>query len=210
MDAKTSDTVDSSLDATSATPAEQQKPSVRRRAQLKPEAASSPAAATAAAAVSIAGSTKMRGNPPSSSPLLQQQREDDAQSSDDDIRSARLARTSSMPRLLRSETSRELNNILNNTHYGPIKWMLLVVPVAILAGVISPPSPVTFLLNFLALLPLSALSILTILVLTKNAGVYGGVLRAVFGNITELAVRFSPSFTTSVLGSCSLTNVQFL
>lgn len=179
MDVNTTDGHDSSLDATA--PASKT-PAVRRRAQLKPDATSSSA--------SSADPTIMPSNSPSSAPLLQER--NDANGSDDDgdiIRSARLARTSSMPQLLRSETSRELNNILNNTHYGPIKWMLLIVPLAIAVGFVCQPSPVTFILNFLALLPLSALSILTILVLTKNAGVWGGVLRAVFGNITELAVR---------------------
>ncbi|KND87137.1 Calcium-transporting ATPase 2 [Tolypocladium ophioglossoides CBS 100239] len=104
---------------------------------------------------------------------------------------ARSSRGSSIPRLMRSDTYRELTAMLNNSHFGPAKVLLAVVPVAIVAGHLRLPAVAVFGLNFAALVPLAALTIFTVLVITRNAGVWGGLLRAIFGNATELTLSIT-------------------
>ncbi|POR39743.1 Calcium-transporting ATPase [Tolypocladium paradoxum] len=71
---------------------------------------------------------------------------------------------------------------------GPTRALLVVVPIAIVAGQLGLPAATVFVLNLVALAPLAAVSIFSVLALTRNAGAWGGVLRAVFGNATELTL----------------------
>lgn len=98
------------------------------------------------------------------------------------------SRVSTMPTLQRSDTVQQLGFILKHAQYGLVNWMLLFVPIAILVGSLTKPGPVVFMLNFLAILPLAASSILIVVIFTREMGIWGGMLRAIFGNTTELAV----------------------
>lgn len=91
--------------------------------------------------------------------------------------------------LQRSDTVQQLGFILKQAQYGLINRMLLFVPIAMLVGGLTKPAPVVFILNFLAILPLAASSILIVVIFTRDMGIWGGMLRAIFGNTTELAVR---------------------
>lgn len=103
----------------------------------------------------------------------------------------RDARRSSgpVPGLRRSDTFGQLAAILSDDYIGESKPLLLAVPVAIALSLIPhTPAALVFVLNSAALVPLAALNILTVLTMTKNARVWGGLVRAVGGNSTEFIV----------------------
>lgn len=97
------------------------------------------------------------------------------------------------PRLLRrSDTVGQIALMLSDDYIGESKPLLLVVPIAIIVACIPHvPDTLAFLLNAVALVPLAALNILTVLTMTRNARVWGGLLRAVGGNSTEFVVSAS-------------------
>lgn len=104
------------------------------------------------------------------------------------VQSGELGQLRGNPSLRRSKTYRELASVIRESHNGPSKLLLFIVPIAIVSGLVGLPAVAIFLLNMAALVPLAALSIFTVLVLTRNAGFWGGFIRAVFGNAIELTV----------------------
>lgn len=89
----------------------------------------------------------------------------------------------------RSDTFGQLAAILSDDYIGESKPLLLAVPVAIALSLVPHmPEALVFVLNGAALVPLAALNILTVLTMTKNARVWGGLFRAVGGNSTEFIV----------------------
>lgn len=91
--------------------------------------------------------------------------------------------------LRRSDTFGQLAAILSDDYIGESKPLLLAVPVAVALSLVPHmPAALVFVLNGAALVPLAALNILTVLTMTKNARVWGGLLRAVGGNSTEFIV----------------------
>lgn len=94
-----------------------------------------------------------------------------------------------VPSLRRSDTMGQLAAILSDDYIGESKPLLLAVPISIVASLIPRmPAVVVFVLNAAALVPLAALNILSVLTMTKNARVWGGLVRAVGGNGTEFIV----------------------
>lgn len=135
-------------------------------------------------------STMLSTMPHSASSSMISEAEDSSESrrESSDSNLTRPGRASSLPMLQRSDTAQQLGFILKQVQYGLINRMLLFVPIAILVGSLCKPGPLVFILNFLAILPLAASSILIVVILTRNMGLWGGVIRAIFGNTMELAV----------------------
>lgn len=93
------------------------------------------------------------------------------------------------PGLRRTDTFGQLAAILSDDYIGESKPLLLAVPAAIALSLVPRmPAALVFVLNGAALVPLAALNILTVLTMTKNARVWGGLFRAVGGNSTEFIV----------------------
>ncbi|KAJ6782047.1 hypothetical protein PWT90_03865 [Aphanocladium album] len=91
--------------------------------------------------------------------------------------------------LRRSDTFGQLAAILSDDYIGESKPLLLAVPIAIVLSLIPHmPAALVFVVNSAALVPLAALNILTVLTMTKNARVWGGLMRAVGGNSTEFII----------------------
>lgn len=106
-------------------------------------------------------------------------------------RGSAVEEAAAAPRLLRrSDTVGQIALMLSDHYIGESKPLLLVVPIAIIVACIPHvPDTLVFLLNAVALVPLAALNILTVLTMTRNARVWGGLLRAIGGNSTEFVVR---------------------
>ncbi|EHK25910.1 uncharacterized protein TRIVIDRAFT_229481 [Trichoderma virens Gv29-8] len=100
--------------------------------------------------------------------------------------------------LRQSETYRELASMIHESHNGPSKLLLLIVPIAIVSRFAGLPAVAVFLLNMIALVPLAALSIFTVLVLTRNAGFWGGFIRTVFGNAIELTLGITGLYHSEI------------
>ncbi|OAA41180.1 vacuolar calcium ion transporter /H(+) exchanger [Beauveria brongniartii RCEF 3172] len=104
-------------------------------------------------------------------------------------RDARRAANDPTPGLRRSDTFGQLAAILTDDYIGESKPLLLAVPAAIVLSLVPHmPAALVFVLNAAALVPLAALNILTVLTMTKNARVWGGLFRAVGGNSTEFLI----------------------
>ncbi|KAM3462459.1 hypothetical protein NHJ6243_004039 [Beauveria neobassiana] len=104
-------------------------------------------------------------------------------------RDARRAASDPTPGLRRSDTFGQLAAILSDDYIGESKSLLLAVPAAIALSLVPHMSAaLVFVLNAAALVPLAALNILTVLTMTKNARVWGGLFRAVGGNSTEFLI----------------------
>ncbi|KAM3488296.1 hypothetical protein MY3957_008408 [Beauveria namnaoensis] len=104
-------------------------------------------------------------------------------------RDARRAASDPTPGLRRSDTFGQLAAILSDDYIGESKPLLLAVPAAIALSLVPHmPAALVFVLNAAALVPLAALNILTVLTMTKNARVWGGLFRAVGGNSTEFLI----------------------
>lgn len=103
--------------------------------------------------------------------------------------SGELRQLRGAPSLRRSDTYREFASVIRESHNGPSKLLLFIVPIAIISKFVGLPPVAVLLLNMMALVPLAALSIYTVLVLTRNAGFWAGLIRAVLGNAIELTVR---------------------
>lgn len=100
-----------------------------------------------------------------------------------------ITRTPSMFSRMRTETYQEIGAILQEVYSSPAKFLLVFVPAGVIAGLLHFPAVTVFLLNFVALVPLAALILYSILVFTEDFALLGGLLRAIFGNATELIVR---------------------
>jgi Ca2+:H+ antiporter len=80
-----------------------------------------------------------------------------------------------------------------------VNWALVFVPLGILSGKLGWPPVATFVLNFIAIVPLaSLLSFATEELAAKLGDTLGGLLNATFGNAVELIVRFPLSCLTSI------------
>lgn len=100
-----------------------------------------------------------------------------------------LSRTASSL-FTRSETCSDAGTTINYS-YGPAKGLLVFVPIGIVAGVCSLPDVAIFILNMLALVSLAPFITFAVLGLSSGAGVWAGLLRAIFGNSTELIVSMA-------------------
>ena len=70
-----------------------------------------------------------------------------------------------------------------------VNWLLVFVPLGIIAGLMEWDSTAVFLLNFFAIMPLAALlSFATEELAAKLGETLGGLLNATFGNAVELIV----------------------
>src|SRR4030081_3928639 len=76
---------------------------------------------------------------------------------------------------------------------NPILWMLIFVPVVLVAEMIAPAShTLLFVLAVLAIVPLAALlSHATESVAQKTGDAIGGLLNATLGNLTELIIAIA-------------------
>lgn len=79
-----------------------------------------------------------------------------------------ITRTPSMFLGMRTDTYQEIRTILRDIYYSPTKFLLIFVPVGILAGLLRLPADAIFLVNFVALVPLAALILYSILVFTED------------------------------------------
>ncbi|KAM3522362.1 hypothetical protein MY4038_008653 [Beauveria bassiana] len=141
-----------------------------------------PAAAAAAAASSSSSSTSHRT--PSADATTAGPATDGGADRD-----ARRAASDPTLGLRRSDTFGQLAAILSDDYIGESKPLLLAVPAAIALSLVPHmPAALVFVLNAAALVPLAALNILTVLTMTKNARVWGGLFRAVGGNSTEFLI----------------------
>jgi hypothetical protein len=73
-----------------------------------------------------------------------------------------------------------------------INWLLIFVPLGIVAGAVGSSPTLVFLLNFLAIIPLaSLLSFATEELSEKLGSALGGLVNATFGNAVEMIVRLA-------------------
>lgn len=100
-----------------------------------------------------------------------------------------ISRTSSFFLRMRTDTYQDIGTLLQDIYSSPAKALLVFVPAGIVAGILHLPAVTVFFLNFVALVPLAAVILYSILVFTEDYALLGGWLRAVFGNATELMVR---------------------
>ncbi|KJK74511.1 hypothetical protein H634G_10208 [Metarhizium anisopliae BRIP 53293] len=114
---------------------------------------------------------------------------DDAEAPERDESIPPVARTQSMFLRMRTETHyQEIATLLQELYSSPTKALLVFAPAGIAAGFLRLHVVAVFALNFIALVPLSALVLYTILAFTADYALLGGLLRAVFGNATELTL----------------------
>ena len=74
-----------------------------------------------------------------------------------------------------------------------VNWLLVFVPLGIIAGALGWSPTAVFILNFLAIVPLaSLLSFATEELSVKLGQTLGGLLNATFGNAVELIVSITP------------------
>lgn len=111
--------------------------------------------------------------------------------------------TSDEPRAERPVTLREPHTWLNIPHHvvkntystvisNYVNWLLIFVPLGILSGELGWGPVTTFVLNFIAIVPLaSLLSFATEELSAKLGQTLGGLLNATFGNAVELIVRLT-------------------
>ena len=77
-----------------------------------------------------------------------------------------------------------------------VNLLLVFVPLGILSGLLHWGSTPTFVINFLAIIPLAALlSFATEELSAKLGQTLGGLMNATFGNAVELIVSLASSFT---------------
>lgn len=83
-----------------------------------------------------------------------------------------------------------MSPLLREIRHNPLLWMLLFVPIALIASRIAPSAhTVLFVLAVLAIIPLAALlSHATEAVSEKTGDAAGGLLNATLGNLTELII----------------------
>ena len=83
--------------------------------------------------------------------------------------------------------------LLKEIRYNPLLWMLVFVPVVLIAERIAPSNhTLLFVLAILAIVPLAALlSHATESVAEKTGDAIGGLLNATLGNLTELIIAIA-------------------
>ena len=83
--------------------------------------------------------------------------------------------------------------LLEAIRHTPLLWLLVLVPVALVAQIIKPEAhTLLFVLSIAAIVPLAALlSRATESVATKTGDMIGGLLNATLGNLTELLIALA-------------------
>src|SRR5215475_9268035 len=83
-----------------------------------------------------------------------------------------------------------MNPLLKEIRHSPLLWMLVFVPLVLVAESIAPSAhTLLFVLAILAIVPLAALlSLATESVAEKTGDAIGGLLNATLGNLTELII----------------------
>jgi Ca2+:H+ antiporter len=86
-----------------------------------------------------------------------------------------------------------MNPLLKEIRHNPLLWMLIFVPLVLLAEWITPSAHTfLFVLAILAIVPLAALlSQATESVAEKTGDAIGGLLNATLGNLTELIIAIA-------------------
>jgi Ca2+:H+ antiporter len=86
-----------------------------------------------------------------------------------------------------------MKHLLQHIRHTPLLWMLIFVPVVLVAESVTPDAHTKlFLLSILAIVPLAALlSHATEAVAAKTGDAVGGLLNATLGNLTELIIAIS-------------------
>jgi len=83
--------------------------------------------------------------------------------------------------------------LLEDIRHTPLLWLLVFVPIALLAQLLKPEAhTLLFLLSVIAIIPLAALlSLATEAVATRTGDLIGGLLNATLGNLTELLITLA-------------------
>src|SRR5271167_3546758 len=91
------------------------------------------------------------------------------------------------------ETAPAMKPLLKQIQHTPLLWMLIFVPVVLVAEAVAPHShTLLFVLSVLAIVPLAALlSHATEAVAAKTGDAVGGLLNATLGNLTELIIAIT-------------------
>jgi Ca2+:H+ antiporter len=99
----------------------------------------------------------------------------------------RSGRRTSCPK---PEAGGNVDSLLKELRYNRMLWLLVVVPVALVAAKLAPTAhTLLFVLSVLAIVPLAALlSHATESVAEKTGDAAGGLLNATLGNLTELVI----------------------
>ena len=86
-----------------------------------------------------------------------------------------------------------MNHLLKEIRHNPLLWLLVFVPVVLVAEKVKPEShTLLFILSVLAIVPLAAmLSHATESVAAKTGDAVGGLLNATLGNLTELVIALA-------------------
>lgn len=85
---------------------------------------------------------------------------------------------------------------------NPLNLLLPIVPVALACGSLQVGATTVFILNFLAIVPLSGLlGFATEEIAARLGQVAGGLVNATFGNAVELIVRKIPGFSSGYYSS---------
>src|SRR6516164_3578088 len=86
-----------------------------------------------------------------------------------------------------------MGSLLNEIRHNPLLWMLVFVPVVLVAAKLEPEAHTAlFVLAILAIVPLAALlSHATESVAAKTGDAIGGLLNATLGNLTELIIAIA-------------------
>jgi Ca2+:H+ antiporter len=86
-----------------------------------------------------------------------------------------------------------MTSLFQEIRHGPLLWLLLLVPVVLVAQVVKPEAhTLLFVLSVLAIVPLAALlSRATESVAAKTGDMIGGLLNATLGNLTELIITLA-------------------
>ena len=86
-----------------------------------------------------------------------------------------------------------MNPLLKEIRHSPLLWMLIFVPIVLIAEEVAPSShTLLFVLAVLAIVPLAALlSHATESVAAKTGDAIGGLLNATLGNLTELIIAIA-------------------
>lgn len=86
-----------------------------------------------------------------------------------------------------------MNALLKEIRDDPLLWLLVLVPVVLVAQILKPDAHTTlFILSVLAIVPLAALlSRATETVAERTGDMLGGLLNATLGNLTELVIALA-------------------
>ena len=104
-----------------------------------------------------------------------------------------------------------MDPLLKEFRHSPILWLLVLVPVALLAAKLLPTAhTLLFVLSVLAIVPLAALlSHATESVAAQTGDTVGGLLNATLGNLTELVIAAAALVKGSIAGAI-VTNTLFM